>query len=142
MVQGLPGVGKTHASAAVYNKLWKDGKDVRYINYADMIETLRSCFEEHKSEHAIFAKLCEVDHLILDDLGTVKPTDWVHQQVYRLINTRYELCLPTFITTNLLTEDEFKVAVGERTTDRLLAAENTRIVKEGNEAINLRKEGY
>jgi DNA replication protein DnaC len=39
--------------------------------------------------------------LILDDVGQEKGSTWVWEQLYILINRRYETLLPTIFTTNL-----------------------------------------
>ena len=38
--------------------------------------------------------------MILDDLGAEKASEWVKEQLYMLINYRYEHMLPIVITTN------------------------------------------
>ena len=38
--------------------------------------------------------------LILDDLGAEKDTEWVREQLYRVVNHRYFEKLPMVITTN------------------------------------------
>ena len=38
--------------------------------------------------------------LVLDDLGTENPTDWAAEQLYRVLDSRYDFRLPTIITTN------------------------------------------
>ena len=40
-----------------------------------------------------------VDLLIIDDIGKEKGTDWVCEQIYTIINKRYEKMLPTVLTT-------------------------------------------
>ena len=57
--------------------------------------------------------------LILDDLGAEKPSDWVKEQLYVIINRRYENMLPTIITTNC-TMNELKDRIGERTASRII----------------------
>ena len=38
--------------------------------------------------------------LVLDDLGTENPTAWAEEQLYRVLDSRYDGCLSTIITTN------------------------------------------
>jgi DNA replication protein DnaC len=40
----------------------------------------------------------EVEALIIDDLGKEKSTPWVCEQIYAIINARYEKMKPTIIT--------------------------------------------
>jgi DNA replication protein DnaC len=57
--------------------------------------------------------------LILDDLGAEKISDWVREQLYIIINRRYENMLPTIVTTNCTTA-ELVERLGERTVSRLI----------------------
>ena len=42
-----------------------------------------------------------VQHLVLDDLGAEKSSDWATQILYLIINERYENMRPIIITSNL-----------------------------------------
>ena len=42
----------------------------------------------------------KVDLLVLDDLGAEKPSDWMRDRLYTLVNRRYESNLPIIVTTN------------------------------------------
>ena len=44
-----------------------------------------------------------VDVLVLDDLGAEKPSSWVAEQLFILVNARYEKQLTMIVTTNLNT---------------------------------------
>lgn len=57
--------------------------------------------------------------LFLDDIGAAKPTEWVEETTYRLINHRYESLLPTLFTSNVQ-KAGLTAAVGERVMSRLL----------------------
>ena len=57
--------------------------------------------------------------LVLDDLGAEKPTEWVQEQLFIIINKRYEEMLPTLITTNC-NMAELIDRIGRRTADRIL----------------------
>ena len=39
--------------------------------------------------------------LVLDDLGKEKPSEWVEETLYEIINARYVRRLPVIITTNV-----------------------------------------
>ena len=41
-----------------------------------------------------------VDLLIIDDLGKEKPTEWVLEKLFLIVNNRYNNYLPIIITTN------------------------------------------
>src|SRR5919107_1470016 len=54
----------------------------------------------------------------LDDLGAEKRSDWVLEQLYALVNERYEAQRSIMITTNLQHE-ELEEQIGPRTVSRL-----------------------
>jgi DNA replication protein DnaC len=63
--------------------------------------------------------LCRCDHLTLDDLGRERPTEWVQETLYLVVNARYEECLATSVTTNL-SPDGLRARFGEPIRDRLV----------------------
>lgn len=57
--------------------------------------------------------------LILDDLGAEKPTEWVRERIFSIIDYRYGNMLPTWGTSNL-TPDKLADQIGERAFWRLI----------------------
>ena len=66
-----------------------------------------------------FERLTSVDLLHIDDLGAEKRSDWVLEQLYALINERYEAQRSILVTTNL-DEAELEDQIGTRTVSRLV----------------------
>ena len=60
-----------------------------------------------------------VDLLHLDDVGAERQTEWVLEQLYSIVNTRYEDQRAIVVTTNLQ-PDELAAQIGERTVSRLI----------------------
>ena len=52
------------------------------------------------SESKVLAPVFEAEVLVLDELGAVKPTDWVRDTMMQIINTRYNNRRLTIFTTN------------------------------------------
>ena len=48
-----------------------------------------------------FRRLCTVDLLVLDDLGAEKQTEWVLEQLYSIVNERWQDRRSIVVTTNL-----------------------------------------
>jgi len=61
--------------------------------------------EESKTEQRLIDYYSNVHLLVLDDFGTVKPSDWVLQILYLIINRRYEFLKKTIFTSNLSLEE-------------------------------------
>ena len=64
-------------------------------------------------------RLTEVDLLHIDDLGAENRTDWVLEQLYSIVNARYEAERAIVATTNLM-PDELAERLGARTVSRLV----------------------
>ena len=66
----------------------------------------------------------------VDDLGSAKASEWVEEVTYRLINERYNACLPSVFTSNLPVRadgrDDLTGKLGERIASRL--AQTTTVV--------------
>lgn len=85
------------------------------------------------------AFLDDVQHsnlLVLDDLGAERPTDWVLDQLFQIINFRHDWTSPTIFTSNLSLVELGK-HLGERTTWRI--AEMAEVVNLAGK--NLRAKG-
>ncbi len=57
--------------------------------------------------------------LILDDLGAEKPTEWVRERMYEIVNQRYEWMRPIIVTSNL-SPAQLAKQVGQRVASRLM----------------------
>jgi DNA replication protein DnaC len=117
---GDVGTAKTHLLAAKTNFLLQRGIQSVFVNTQDLFDEIRSCFEIdekgkpikeiRQSEILELLKKCE--DLSLDDVGTEKPTEWVMEKYYNILNYRYEHELPTSFTSNN-TLEELKVHLGK-----------------------------
>lgn len=74
-----------------------------FISNPELIQELQATM---RPDHPITAKEIldaykAAPLLVLDDVGAEKPSEWVIQTLYLLLNYRYEHMLPTIITSNL-----------------------------------------
>ena len=103
---GPTGTGKTHISTAIARELIHEGYDVIY----DSTQNILSDFEDDKfrggwnSENRS-DKYLECTLLIIDDLGTEMPSQFVTAALYALVNDRLLAGKAMIISTNLNTED-------------------------------------
>ncbi|GAA3083113.1 hypothetical protein GCM10010449_03800 [Streptomyces rectiviolaceus] len=108
LLTGLTGTGKTHQAYGALRRIAAGGPDrfeLIAVNSADMYGILRPSQVMGAAEREL-RKLSEVQYLFLDDLGTAKTSEWTEEVTYRLINYRYNHCLPTIITSNLPARNE------------------------------------
>lgn len=57
--------------------------------------------------------------LILDDVEVMKLSDWLHEELYRIFDYRYQESMPTMVATNL-SEEELRRHLGDRLARRIL----------------------
>ncbi|MET7781518.1 ATP-binding protein [Streptomyces mirabilis] len=115
---GPTGVGKTHCAWSVLRAVAESGTQLRWQMHtaADLYAHLRP--RDGEDSHNTFQRVADAHLLVLDDLGASKWTEWVEEITYRLINHRYEECLPSVFTSNL-PPAKLRDALGERVASRL-----------------------
>lgn len=89
-----------------------------FCSVADVLRKIKEGFD-HPTERNIVNDMINKPILYLDDLGTEKASDWVKEQLYLVINERYNWVRPVVITTNLNMQ-EIAEAYGERFASRLV----------------------
>ena len=136
ILSGSYGTGKTHLAAAIINELLKTKNVVgAFVVVPDLLKAIRKSFDEkdNKDIKQLFDTVKKSELLVLDDLGSEKSSDWVREQLFILINSRYENMLPTIITTNLsMSELAEENVLGRRIVSRLCEMTSGVIVKAGD----------
>ncbi len=120
LMLGKVGTGKTHLAVAIANFLIHErGISAIYRTVGGIIDEIRSTYDGGKGGEAEIMKiLVGSDLLVLDEVGATKATDFELATLFRIINGRYEQCLPAIIVSNLGPK-ELPPALGERCVDRL-----------------------
>ncbi|MGB0872101.1 MAG: ATP-binding protein [Solirubrobacterales bacterium] len=119
--EGDTGTGKTTLAMLVSKEALKAGHTVAIYSMPRLLAEIRNTFDtDSQSSYAeLFAKLTAVDLLHLDDVGAEQQTEWVLEQLYAIVNERYEDGKSITITTNLTVED-LRKQISERTVSRLV----------------------
>ncbi len=104
---GPNGCGKTHLSCAIANQRLKMAEPVFYIVTADLLDHLRATFNSagDPENDSFFEQVKNVPLLVLDDLTMTVTTPWSKGKLEQLLNHRYNLRLPTVITTYVPIEE-------------------------------------
>lgn len=114
------GTGKTHLVASIIHKLAEKGVPGMFVVVPELLRAIRNGYNgDGKNAEKLIQAAETAPLLVLDDLGAEKPTEWVQEQLFIIINKRYEEMLPTLITTNC-TMAELIDRIGRRSADRLL----------------------
>jgi len=125
LLKGGYGCGKTHLSVAIANRCVERGQPVLFITVPDLLDYLRATFSPASpiGYDERFEEIRTAPLLILDDLGTEAPTSWAQEKLFQILNYRYNIRLPTVITTNHELEE-----IPLRIRSRLADPDLTRIV--------------
>ena len=77
-------------------------KKLGFISVPDLFELIKESYKDkEKDATKIVSFYSTVPFLILDDIGANKPSEWVLDILYLIINNRYENLLTTVFTSNL-----------------------------------------
>ena len=106
LFSGNTGLGKTFLSACIARTVADQGYSVVYESAGKLFQTLEKArFEANDENRRAAAKYAECDLLIVDDLGTELPGQFVTAALYSLINDRLLENKPTIISTNLNSDE-------------------------------------
>src|SRR3954454_11794697 len=120
-IYGNTGTGKTTLAMLVSKAALDAGRTVAIYSLPKMLARIRRTYDSAPggdSYLAFFEQLTSVDLLHIDDLGAEKRSDWVLEQLYSIVNERYESKRSMLVTTNL-EFDQLEEQVGPRTISRL-----------------------
>ena len=114
---GATGLGKTHLSLAVMNKVTEKGFSVFYGSADNIIKQMEK-ERFGRSNGDIEEEIENADLLIIDDLGTEFKTAFSETAVYQIINNAILNGKPMIISSNL-SIDELEERYGQRVVSRL-----------------------
>jgi len=100
---GPVGVGKTHLAVGVIRALIEQKRiSCLFVDYRELLKQIQNSYNPsvQATELEILQPVFETEVLLLDELGAVKPTEWVWDTVSLVLNTRYNDKRTTIITTN------------------------------------------
>jgi len=119
LLMGPVGVGKTHLAVSILNRLLERGIPCLFYEFGSLLKEIQSSYNSstQTSEWRVLAPVFQANVLVLDELGSSKPTQWVQDTMYHIINTRYNDRKITIFTTNYL--DERRNDRDERLEDRI-----------------------
>jgi DNA replication protein DnaC len=114
------GTGKTTLAMIVSRAALDCGRSVAIYSVPRLLAEIRATFEaDSEGSYVDFLdRLAAVDLLHLDDVGAERSNAWVLEQLYAIVNARYEDERSMVITTNL-EHDEVEAQIGKRTVSRL-----------------------
>lgn len=104
-IYGESGTGKTHLTACMCNELVAQYRQCLFTNFFEISRLIRSTWNGDADSVNVVKRICEVDFLFIDDLGTEALTkngedNWLQGQVFDIINKRYNNKKPTIFSSN------------------------------------------
>jgi DNA replication protein DnaC len=121
-LMGDVGTGKTTLAMLASKAALRENFSVAIYSLPVLLARIRQTYGAEPggdSYLTFFERLTSVDLLHIDDLGAEKSSDWVLEQLYALVNERYEAQRSIVVTTNL-DEEALRSQIGERTVSRLV----------------------
>jgi DNA replication protein DnaC len=127
-LMGDTGTGKTTLGMLIAKLALAAGKTVAVYFTPKLLTQIRQTYQATDFEdayEAFFKRLTSVDLLYIDDLGSERHTDWVVEQLYALVNERYENQRSMLVTSNARSDvgaglQELEEQIGPRTVSRLI----------------------
>ncbi len=133
------GTGKTTLAMLISKTAMERDHTVAIYSLPRLLSMLRETFRDDAqySLGQLVDMLCSVDLLHIDDVGAEQTSSWVLEQLYTVVNTRYEDRRSLVLTTNLIAEQrtrprnvpedewdarpdaELRKQIGDRTVSRL-----------------------
>ena len=102
LIIGKIGTGKTHLAVGIIKELVAKHVSCLFYDYRELLKQIQNSYNAavQTTELDVLRPVFETDVLVLDELGAVKPTEWVWDTVSLILNTRYNDNRTTIITTN------------------------------------------
>lgn len=132
---GNSGTGKTHLTACMCNELISQYRQCLFTNFLEISKLIRSTWGKNNTDaETVIKRICEIDYLFIDDLGTEilqknGDDNWLQEQVFDIINMRYNNRKPTIFSSNhSLNELVEKRGMMPKTVDRIMEM-STAIIK-------------
>jgi DNA replication protein DnaC len=111
------GTGKTALAMIVSKAAIDAGRMVAIYSCPRLLSVIRDSIERG-GVLDFLDRLATADLLHIDDLGAEHRTEWVLEQLYAIVNARYEDERSTIVTSNL-DRDELSEQLGERIVSRI-----------------------
>ena len=116
---GPVGTGKTTLAMLVSQAAIKTGRSVAIYSLPRLLNEIRDTHRAERSHVALLDRLTAVDLLHIDDVGAERTTDWVLEELYSIVNGRYEDQRSMVITTNIDNREALCDQITPRTVSRL-----------------------
>jgi DNA replication protein DnaC len=115
---GHRGTGKTTLAMLITIEAMRRGRTVGVYTGPDLLTAIRRTYEDN-SYSDLMESLLAVDLLHIEDLSVARPNEWVLEQLYTVVNSRYQDEKSIVFTADVAVFSELGGHIGERSVSRL-----------------------
>ena len=120
---GPYGGGKTGLAISVLKYRLANGQPGLYSTLPDLLDRIRRTYDrrpgdEGETADRIVRQLQDIDLLVLDDIGAERPTEWVLEKLFQILDARMRNEKETVYTSNI-PMDGLAARLGERIVERI-----------------------
>jgi DNA replication protein DnaC len=107
LLMGPCGVGKTHLAVAALKNIVLRGHAGLFYDYRELLKQIQDSYnaESQATEMSVLEPVLKAEILVLDDVGSSKPSLWALETVGHVLNTRYNEKRVSVLTSNFLDAD-------------------------------------
>jgi DNA replication protein DnaC len=117
---GDPGTGKTTLAMLIAQHAMRARRSVAIYTTPWLLARIASTYENQQETYMeIMDRLGTVDLLQIDDLAIRTDKDWTLQQLYTVVNRRYEDKRSLVVTANVASPEQLADHIGPQTASRL-----------------------
>ena len=117
-ILGMAGTGKTSLAMTVPIEAMRRNRSVAVYTAPDLLTAIRKTYDD-SSYTQLMESLVAVDLLHIEDLAVARPTEWVLEQFYTVINARYQDERSVLFTADVTQPSDLGKHIGDRTASRL-----------------------
>ena len=119
---GPPGTGKTSLAMLISQFALRSRRAVLIFTGPQLLTEIRMTYEDDSthSYSELMGRLRSADLLHIEDLAVAKTNDWVLEQLYTVVNDRYQDGGSILFTADVAQPPDLGRHVGERTYSRLM----------------------
>ena len=116
LLMGPCGVGKTHLAVSALKEIVLRGHGGLFYDYRELLKAIQDSYnpESQTTEMSVLEPVLQTELLVLDDVGSSKPSLWALETVGHILNTRYNEKRATLLTTNFLDADAPELPAARR----------------------------